>query len=223
MRRDDSVDVLSVMLHSLWEFPAFSGSRWVTVGTSCRVTFCSLLAGFGSFFTYLRERGVISDYEGNGVARMTREVRVACLGLGLVSYVPETMMSILLHASRLLQQVQACEDSVAANLKFLEDLGHPSVLRDLVVKAGHVAAGYLQRKIFMELDCLPWSILLSGGSEKVLGDIEALVDTSDDRVVAQFQAHSRMGFARSSLKQALELLLSISFTSHFTDKQHPSA
>eukprot|EP00971_Amphidinium_carterae_P208351 4134060-Amphidinium_carterae.1 len=46
MANDNSIEVLSGALASLWKFPRFCGSRWLTMGASSRAVVLAHASGF---------------------------------------------------------------------------------------------------------------------------------------------------------------------------------
>ena len=51
----DLLETLATVLIAGWKFRQFSESRWLTVGTSCRVLVLAQLQGMDSFYEHLRQ------------------------------------------------------------------------------------------------------------------------------------------------------------------------
>eukprot|EP00971_Amphidinium_carterae_P115358 2284766-Amphidinium_carterae.1 len=66
MQKEDSFEVVSTLLASLWKFPRFCGSRWLTMGASARAVVLAHASGFQSAFVYLRSHGHLSDWDATG-------------------------------------------------------------------------------------------------------------------------------------------------------------
>ena len=235
LKRHDAVEFLTNTLMGIWKFPAFCANRWVTVGTSCRTLVQGLLTGYGGLFCWMKLRGVLTDFDVQGSLRMSKEVIEACTVAGLSAYVSESFTSLAMADPRLLRQLDAIENTIVEELCYLESL-QPSVwthlsslctsrawvLRHHVLTASLASAAHLQKKIFWELSLLPWAILRNGSPELVLAEIEALQDTSPDPVICKLQTLCRLKFCKASLLAAISLLQCVSFSSHFTERQHAS-
>ena len=167
---------------------------------------------------------------------MSTDIIQACVVAGLVAYVSETFTSMAMNDPRLLRQLDGMEEAIMDELRFLEAL-QPSVwihlasttnsagwvLRDEVMRGALASAAHLERNIFWELSFLRLrSILRQESCEQALLEIESLPDLSEDPVVAKLQALSHLKFSRESLLTAISLLQSVSFSSHFTERQHAS-
>ena len=230
-----AVETLSNTLLGVWKFPAFCASRWITVGTSCRTLVQGLLTGYARLFSYMISTGKLSEHDSQGGLRLTPEVTGACLIAGLTAYVAETFTSMAMTDPRLLRQLDALEEAVLDELRYLENL-QPSVwihlaslcqcrgwfLRHRVISGALASASHLQIRIFAELSSLPWMLLRQGSPEQVLQEIENLDQTSPDPVIQKLQHLNSIKYSRGSLLVAIELLQCVSFSSHFTERQHAS-
>ena len=226
---------LTSTLLSLWKFPSFCASRWITVGTSCRTFVQGLLTGIGGLFTYMKDKGAITDFDAQPGLRVSDEVIQASVVAGLSAYVSESFSSLAMSDPRLLPQVDALEESVADELQFLERVqpfvwttlaslsgSRGWVLRDQILRAATASAAHLHRRIFWELSFPPWSMFRIQDPHKVLAAIESLEEASPDPVIGRLQHLARIKFHRPSLVAAIQLLQSVSFSSHFTERQHSS-
>eukprot|EP00971_Amphidinium_carterae_P305333 6067516-Amphidinium_carterae.1 len=66
MQKEGSFEVVSSLLASLWKFPRFCGSRWLTMGASARAVVLAHASGFQSAFVHLRSHGHLSDWDATG-------------------------------------------------------------------------------------------------------------------------------------------------------------
>ena len=235
LQHANAVELLSNTLLGIRRFPGFCASRWITVGTSCRTLVQGLLTGFGGMFQYMKSNGALSDFDAQGALRMTPEVVQACVVAGLSAYVSESFSSLAMADPRLLLQLDGLEEAVVEEMQFLEKLqpsvwialaslsrSRPWVLRDRTIMAAMSSGAHLYRRVFFELTALPWGMLRSDDPKVVLADIQSLSELSADPVIQRLQQLSRINFPKEALLSAIRLLQSVSFSSHFTERQHAS-
>ena len=232
---EKAVEILSSTLLSTWRFPAFCASRWITVGTSCRTLVQGLLTGFGGLYKYMKEQGIVGDYDTQGASRLNNDVIQASVVAGLSAFVSESFSSLAMADPRLVLQLDALEETVSEELQFLDHIP-PSVwmtlgsltgtrgwvVRDRTLTAAMASAAHLNRRIFWELSLEPWATLRADSPEKVLAEIANLQEPSADPVIHRLQHLLRIKFHRESLLTAIKMLQSVSFSSHFTERQHAS-
>ena len=109
---DGCVSKLSVILLSIWKVQAFTLSRWLTVGTSCRQLALAAVTGFLDFIAHLRTCEYVSQFESSGTLHLTHAVLRVALPLGLIAYVPECLIGIVLGDCRLLQVLPEVQEGI---------------------------------------------------------------------------------------------------------------
>eukprot|EP00971_Amphidinium_carterae_P284993 5657486-Amphidinium_carterae.4 len=92
-----------------------------------------------------------------------------------------------------------------------------------VLYASLVTAAYVSRKIFLELEQLPWCLFTRDDPDTVVDEVLGLQEPSPDTVVRQLQQLAQMGFSAKYLKEVLYMCSCVSFSSQTTEKQHASA
>ena len=186
MQNADAVTALSACLQSLWKFPNFCSSRWLTIGVSLRIYALGLSTGWPSIYALLRRRKNVSDYAGGYADKLGKAEANFAIVVGLVSWVPETLMSELLEDSRILRHYHQHKESIAEEVSYLEGLDasvwvnlsartslSPARVRDLTLRGVHVATSYMEQKIFSELTSWPWCLAI-GDIQTNLIDLKAM-------------------------------------------------
>ena len=75
----DLTEVMSVALLSVWHFTAFSKSRWITVGKSCKTLVVALLTGLESLVAAKRSDPSTSDYNIIGFWQVVTAGQIVCV------------------------------------------------------------------------------------------------------------------------------------------------
>ena len=237
MMQEKSLEVLSAVLQTVWRFPNFCSSRWLTVGASLRILLLGQATGWPSMFRCLREKGSITDYAGGYADKVAPESITFAAVIGLVSWLPETFMTRVLSDSRILMHYHALRESVAEELNYIETLptsvwvdisswtsASPSQFRDQTVRGAHVALAYLNKKVFDELAAPPWSLAIGDCEQNLREFVTSPAASDTDRLSAQLRALStEQGRSDTVLLQILTLMQQCSFSTHFTERQHASA
>eukprot|EP00971_Amphidinium_carterae_P191818 3805761-Amphidinium_carterae.1 len=211
-------------------------SRWVTVGTSSRIAVLGVMTGYRSMVSFLLKERLATEWDLGGALKMEGQVLLAAVAIGLGSFVTEGIMSILLHDSRLLQQLPECLSAVQEEMDFLESIGPfvwetigcitsvaPKSLRNKVLRCAGVARAYLDKKIFTALEQPPWCMLTKESVDALISNVMEEDALSDEPLIAQLQTLRKMGIQEKKIREAIWLMTAVSFTSQFTEKQHASA
>ena len=230
----DSLQGLSSVLLEVWRFPAFSTSRWVTLGCSARVFSLAYVTGFTFLFAKMRAAGVLSDFEVSGVDKMQGAELRWCLLVGLAATIPDVFLKLMLSDSRLSLHRQRVALEVQDAFDYLEELpadtwrllampyGMPAAtLRDSAIRSGWIALAYLEWRVFSVLCDLPWSLLEDSPSD-ALRLLQQMDAPPGEAVADSVWKLLHMGHSVNDLQHALQLLHCVSWTSAFTEKQHAS-
>eukprot|EP00971_Amphidinium_carterae_P159934 3170719-Amphidinium_carterae.1 len=85
---------------TLWHVPAWTCSRWCTLGATSRCFTVAMLTGYESAFVGMCEDGVLGAYELTGYHKLDSMSRLLLVTTGLVAYVPETFLGAVLADNR---------------------------------------------------------------------------------------------------------------------------
>eukprot|EP00971_Amphidinium_carterae_P328691 6460686-Amphidinium_carterae.6 len=226
---------VSHVLMSLWTIPAWTASRWLTVGSSARGFVAASLLGFEHMFKHLRSINVASDYDMHGYDQLDEKGRRMMASTALVSFVSESFLGGVLADSRVALNATAMQQDAIDEVQYLECLDmfawvaiagtvpmEATELRHIVLKGSLVSLGYLQERVFNVTGGYPWCL--------VRGDVESNVrallleeDAPDEQVAAALWACGRAGMSVSKLTEVVVLLGQASFSSHLAEKLHASA
>eukprot|EP00971_Amphidinium_carterae_P337569 6474441-Amphidinium_carterae.1 len=92
MLKKDWIAEFTGALLDLWRLPSYSASRWMSIGSTCRHYISLEATGYLSFHTWLRDRKILSEYEGGGADKMGEGERLWAFTLGLASLPADTLL-----------------------------------------------------------------------------------------------------------------------------------
>ena len=229
------LEELSGTILALWSFHSFSTSRWVTVGCACRSLICGWLSGLDHFVDYVSGLAGASHYHLGGYQRLRPHVRDFVVRCGMISYLPESILTCLLEDCRVARHIDMLKEEVHTELSWLsglipfvwERLATCSVsdgfgsLRSDVLHGALAAAGFLDQKVFRHADGHPWS--LARGN---IGDnITKLLPEAcpEEPIAAKVWGLCTHGFNQEMVSQGLRLLLEVPWGTVAAEQQHASA
>eukprot|EP00971_Amphidinium_carterae_P352599 6492667-Amphidinium_carterae.2 len=235
-RREDFLIDISGMILSVWHTETFCGSRWCTVGSSCRSMMRAWVLGFHECLSFLRSEHIgITDYLANGYFQVTAEARAFIIIAALSSRVAEHFLASMLSDNRCARRMQELREDMQADIEDLRAMpvfvwetvaslmsAPPELLQDKVLSAATIAQGYIEHKVLSVCEGYPWK-LLHGSLEENLDQLLGLEVVPEEQVCAKVCALAGRGFSRERLLQALQLLSQCSFTSFLVEKMHASA
>ena len=235
LARSDSVQRLSGLLLEVFKLPSFTESRWLTVGLSARQLVLSMSLGYVSLFQHILDQQHLTEFESHGAQRLSSEAKEFCCVLSLAAYVLECLQAKLMANASALAQAEELRDELDVEQRYLEELpSHcwqrltsvagltSSVrLRDMVIRASHIARGYLELKLFSTMSDLPWC-LCRGDKEQNLRELMTLDQPPLEDISAKIWALLKVGKDVQELIDALCLFETASWTSYFTEKHHAS-
>eukprot|EP00971_Amphidinium_carterae_P077215 1525150-Amphidinium_carterae.1 len=76
----------------MWKAAAFTMSRWLTVGVSCRKLVLAASSGLLNLIEFLRSNHLVTSWQSSGLARLTPKILKCPTALGIAAYVPETLV-----------------------------------------------------------------------------------------------------------------------------------
>eukprot|EP00971_Amphidinium_carterae_P349162 6490875-Amphidinium_carterae.1 len=230
----DSIEQLTACLVELWHFPAFTTSRWATVGVSCRKVLAGVFTGYKHFLERAKKGGFLSDYISSGLDKCDAGILRFAAVAGLVSYVPDSMLNSLLLDSRLLRKASELEEELYEEFDYIEGLEvvfwerfagtlgcKPVLLRNDVLAGCFAALSYLHQRVFTTIAERPFALCVGDVSQ----NLDALLDEPvcpQESISSKIWCLHQAGYGRDRLEDGLLLLQSISFSSHFTERQHGS-
>ena len=185
LAQPNAVESLSNTLLSIWKFPTFYASRWITVGMSCRTLTPGLLTGYGGLFAIMGSTGALNEYDSQGSMRVSEEVMQTCVLGGSIVYVAEIFTRLAMPDPGLVRQPNALEKTVLDELRYLENLqpfvwthlasigkSRGWISRDNLAAGAIASAFHLHKRVFLKFSSLPWVLLRQGPPERVLSEIE---------------------------------------------------
>eukprot|EP00971_Amphidinium_carterae_P259418 5147605-Amphidinium_carterae.1 len=110
------------VLLSMWRFPSFVASRWLTLGCACRSLWLGIMIGYPHLYAHLRSEGLLGDHEGAAGDHFLDANFANTLLMSLVACVPASMMSDLISDNRLPQQSEALQDQLSEDVTYLLSL-----------------------------------------------------------------------------------------------------
>eukprot|EP00971_Amphidinium_carterae_P352212 6492484-Amphidinium_carterae.1 len=223
------------VLMEMWQFPSFTTSRWLSVGSSCRHFLLGACTGYMSFFHHMRNRGALSDFECSAGTQLTaRHVTFAAV-LGLLSYPSDAATGILLADARLVVVKSEVEQSLEDETIYIEQIsqhvwqrlarcgdvpGH--VLRDRVLCGVYCSRAYYFQQSLEQLEQLPWSLMM-GDVGANLSSLLSADTPPPDTTSSRIWALGKAGMSESDLVRALNLMCTATFSTKTTERLHASA
>lgn len=230
----DLLESISSALLGLWQFPQFCGSRWVTIGTSCRCLVAAWLSGFDSLVAFTRSDPKASDFHIHGYGKLTPEHRRFVAIAALSAYPTEAVLTEMMVDSRLARRLPELEEAIAVEQAFLSGISSPvwaaigevcdmspRQLCNEVLSAAHTASGFLRTRCFNLASQLPWKL--------GVGDIgQNLAELAAGPEPLQPTANKiwkllALGYNTSQLHRALLLLMDTPWGTASVEQQHASA
>eukprot|EP00971_Amphidinium_carterae_P350574 6491628-Amphidinium_carterae.1 len=235
LQEEGWAEQLSHVLMSLWTIPAWTASRWLTVGSSARGFAAASLTGFEHMFEHLRQSKKASEYDAHGYDRLDEQGRTLMMSTALVSYVSENFLAGVLADSRVALNADSMQQDVIDELLYLEQLPpyvwntlakvvpmEPTEYRHMVLKGAMASLGYLQDRVFNITNAYPWS-LVRGDTEANLRALLSEETEPEEQVAARLWSCGRAGIPLQKLNDVIRLLAQASFSSFLVEKLHASA
>ena len=234
VQRKTFLEEVSTALLSLWRFPAFTASRWCTMGASCRCLAAGLLTGYGHLLQHMRNAGVVGDYVWNGFQRLDQRAIEFVFVLGPSAYLSETFLAQVLHDPRVACTQGKLRSGIEDEFAFLEFLprkiwafladrsGMPAEsLRSKVLSAAMISWAFIDSKVLSVAAGMPW-VLCDGDVAANLKEMMDRGELPDEPVARKIFQLSQAGLNQVRLQRAVMLMGDASWTSYFTERQHAS-
>eukprot|EP00971_Amphidinium_carterae_P327787 6459329-Amphidinium_carterae.1 len=215
MEGENWLEELSGHLLDIWRLPAFSASRWVSIGTTCRHYMICRLTGYDMLYSYLLQTSAISEWDGGGVRKLGQSELQWCLVMALVSTVSDAGLAFVLQDSRAAMHaaglqatvVQAVEGLESMSLQALDWLAasvhlNVSQLRHLVVRGALISWAYMKYKLLDTLSSWPW-VLCAGDREENLRELRQSDEVPAEAVTRKIWTLLRAGEQTSTILRGL--------------------
>lgn len=213
----------------------FSESRWLTLGSSCKVVARAMLSGIDSLIGHVLGSSQCSDYHISGWLRVTDELRCFILVTAIASYIPDAFLGCALEDDRVIQQLDSMQAAVAEEIEYVSTFPalvwdalsgiarcSPRWLQSMSTRAAHVAAGFLDTRVFSVAKMPPWH-LCHGNREENLQRLGRMADIPSEATTSKFWRLLRLGYNHGQLLDALELMSCVSWSVKVTEQGHVHA
>ena len=227
------MEQLSATLLAVWQFTAFTETRWISVGTSCRCFTFGLLTGIESLVAKIRQDPRCSDFHIHGFARLTPGLKEMVVQCAFISYVPESCLSELAADARVGLRLEELKQAVKDEVLYLANL-EESVwalagqachlagreLRSKVLYGAHTAIGFMTQQLFAPARQYPWCL---GGD--VPSNLEALAAGPEppEAVSSKIWRLMHMGYNKQQLVAGVNLLMQCSWSTSTAEQLRASA
>ena len=231
-----AMDKISAVCLYMFRWRKFTESRWCSIGTCCRAVLCSLFVGLEQLVSLTRSDPKATDYHLHGFERLSKQIRTYIVVASIVNFVPESLLLEVSDDDRLARRCEELEGVLAEDLAWVESINEftwirlaafagsltsAGQLRSMSIYFSHVAAGFINKRVFSVIRNYPWSLCIGDISTNL--DILA-VDTSEisDTCTFKIRALLKMGFNRVKLEQAIDVMREAPFSSIPVEQGHGS-
>ena len=231
--KPDVVGAIAGALLSVWKFTPFTESRWLTIGRSSRSMVAARLCGIESLVKFIARAPGASMYYLKGYARLQGETLQFMVEAALASRVSDAALDIMLGDPRVVRTYDRLWRELSEEMHWLATLEQPvwellagvagvpwGTLRTRTVMAGHTTFHFFWRRVLWPASQLPWS-LARGNIEENIDELVA-GPMPDEIVSAKIWRLLRAGVARAMVRQGVELLGDIPWTTTMCEQQHGS-
>ena len=228
MQEADAITRLSACLLGVWAFKSFSGSRWLTIGQSCRTLVAAWLTGYDLITDALANADQLPAYEMGALNAIDGVCRRFVCQASYVSLLPEALLAHVFKDNRVAKTQHLLQDLCWTGLQFLENLyafclevigqiGGMSALEfhHCLLKSTLIQLSFLDKRVFQVTRSYPWR-LCSGSIETNLAQLlsnDSLCQAEHDHVTMSLIALHKMGYSERTLARALRLLGETSWSS----------
>ena len=226
---------ISFVILRLWQFNAYTDSRWLSVGRACR----ALVRGWCTGFLDLARQILATDGEPTTwlgrVRRLQGDSLRFTFTVALSSHVPDAASILLLSDGRVAQTAADIRGALREEFDWLAHLPlsvfeilevHCSVgareLRSDVLEAAQKSSCFMEYRFLQAADALPWSLCrgdLRTNLEAMLAGSCPAEPTCDK----MWLLHHEHGWSVERLMPAASLLFEGSWHTATSEQQHASA
>ena len=232
----DCLEKVSAVFLYFCRWRAFTETRWATIGPACRALVCCLCVGLEKLVSITRADTTVTDYNLHGFSRLSPSLKKFAVIAALASVVPDALLVELLADDRVVKRSETLRETVMEEMHWIESIGDsvwarlgfvvgahssPSELRHCVVHSASVAFAFVHKRIFQELESLPWRLAV-GDIDQNLADLEESQEPISDMCAHRVRQLLRAGYNRATLKEAVSLLREVPWTSVPVEQAHGS-
>lgn len=217
----------------VWQFRAWTESRWLSIGPSARTLVVSVILGLDKLVRFCIDTKGCSKYHLGGF-QPTVEVKGFLGAIAISSFVSETPLGMFMEDDRLALVYPAVEEEIRLEVEALnlvrDDVWatladhmecDPGDFRDRAVRAGHAQASYLLWRLSDARD-LPWRLCM-GDRKANLRALAAGPRPADLGCSAKIWDLARLDCPEEILLEGLDLLANLSFSSKRVEEGHVQA
>ena len=240
-RACDTMPDLSTQLQAYllkgWSVNRFTESRWQTIGNCTRGLVVGLLTGLGGLLGYILNDTGESQFYLKGWKRLKDDRLAFVVTLALCSRVSDSLQAELITdarvASRFQELVGIMEEEVDwllslpwSTMRAVASIGGMTVpeLRAKVHKVAHVTVGFIQERVFSQLQQHPFSLAVGDIDQLAanLIDLEA-GDEPEEQVAKQLWLLMHMEYPKHRLIGVLLLIHNLQWSTLTAEQLHASA
>eukprot|EP00971_Amphidinium_carterae_P327501 6458906-Amphidinium_carterae.1 len=238
LRQKDFLTNFTRALLAAWSIKPFCGSRWLTVGTSCRSILLAWMTGYALCLQHVARRGLLQPSEWSAVQQLQTQ------GMGFVAtasfsaILSENFLVAVMRDNRVARNLPAHLDQLMMDLDYLDHMDpfitgvvanmvciEPMRFHDRVMTSALVQVAFMEYRIFAIARGLPWRLCA--------GDIDANISVlahmsvdeleSAHPIVRSITSLLSVGLHQNVLSEAVRLLAQAAWSSYLTEKFHASA
>ena len=236
-READAIEKISHTLLYLCKWRKFSESRWCTVGPCCRTLLWGLCVGLEAWVGVVRSDSSASDFYLHGFSKLSQGIKQYCAVASIASFVPDAVLAEVLVDDRILRNARRLQGLMSDEVGWVEHIGsftwgrlgavsgyvgEVCELRGSVVHSSHVAASFIQDKVFSPLKDYPWRLAL-GDVDENLQILAATGGPIRDSLTHKLRILLQMGYNKARLVSAVTLLREVPWSSVPVEQAHASA
>lgn len=231
------IEKVSHILLYLCKWRKFTDSRWVTVGPACRTLLWGLLVGLDKWVDLTRKDPSASDAFLHGFTKLSTTMRRYCIVASLVAHVPDAVLAEALVDDRLVRRAAALKEAMLDELVWVEgieasiwatlatvvgDSEEPMALQNTTANCCHIAAAFVQHKVFNAVEGYPWKLAV-GDVDQNLDTLASSTEEFADACTHKVRLLLQKGFPKEQLKRGIALFLEIPWSSVPVEQAHASA
>lgn len=233
----DVVEKVSFVLMYLCKWRRFCEARWVTIGPCCRPLIWCLCVGLETWVSLTRADPSATDYHLHGFARLSPRIKKCCAVAAIAANVVDAVLVEALVDDRLARRADELRRLMMEEVEWVEGIelftwdrlasvvGPQQTgveLASAAIHASHVQVAFADQKIFRVLASYPWKL--------AIGDIDANLDLLavnagpiSDSTTHKIRILLAQGFNRQQLKEGVQLLQEVSWSTVAVEQAHASA
>jgi hypothetical protein len=226
-------EAVTTCLMHVWAFRSFSDSRWCSLGAGCRSLVSSLMVGLADLVRIIILNPRCSNYYIGGFSNLSKDVIRMCTLIACSGHISDSILLMVMEDDRIpknidridadlnseLLYVSSVEDGVLDMVSAATDIPR-RILRDEVVQAAAVQAGYLLRRL-RPARLPPWT-LLAGDVKQNLGRLSE-GELPEEPTTAKIYQLLSMGMSIARLEPAVNLLGELGWSTKGTEQGHAAA